>query len=131
MIREENRGIDNLGKKIWCTSWISTRYQRCSTLPVTGAVVYVIYHKFMTDILYYVNYTSMYKPLIEDKNFLCFLQFIGTRNEQDRRMRAQLYFMMSIEGSIQSQMVSCESFCIVYIVSFLHHYFPGSPSSSK
>ena len=51
----------------------------------------------------------MYKPLTEDKNFLRFLQFIGTTNKQDRRMRAELYFMMSIEGSVQSQIVGCES----------------------
>ena len=36
---------------------------------------------------------------------LTFPQLIGLTSEQDRGMRIHLYFMLSIEGSVQSQMV--------------------------
>ena len=63
---------------------------------------------FMTDIIH-VNYKIHVCINLLQKTKTS-LQFIGTTNKQDRKIRAQLYFMMSIEGSVQSQMVGCESF---------------------
>ena len=45
------------------------------------------------------------KNLQQNSQNRYFMQLIGSTSEQDRGMRIHLYFMLSIEGSVQSQMV--------------------------
>ena len=59
--------------------------------------------KYVAEVLACRFHFEHYTQLLA--TFIVYFQLIGSTNEQDKGMKIKLYFMLSIEGSAQSQIV--------------------------